>query len=281
MKKALIVALCSTTALLVACNDNSNGEENDTANNNEETEMTETDTDDETDNTDEDDMTAEDVVNEAIALFDDLESLYIEMEGSGDVDFGSEDMDEELDDVEMDLDMNTKEWIFSEGDEMYNRTETEVGVGVESDEESGADEVVSYGFTDYDDPNYMIMYDEGDTEATRVENSMEFDFSTLAHEYEDLLENAELTLVGEEEVNGYQAYHIEAEMDDEVRSYWFDTENFYAVRLEVEAGQDEEGGFSSQDDVIDYELNPSFDESLFQVPDDIEVVDGDAGDTIG
>ncbi|GAF22765.1 hypothetical protein JCM19047_2534 [Bacillus sp. JCM 19047] len=247
MKKALVVALCSTTALLVACNDNSNGEENDNNTANEETEMTETnDETDETDDTDEDTMTAEDVVNEAIALFGDLESLYVEMEGSGDVDFGSEDMDEELDDAEMDLDMNTREWIFVEGEDMYNRTETEIGVGVENDEESSADEMISYGFTDYDDPNYMIMYDEGDTEATRVENAMDFDFTMLAEEYKDLLDNAELTLVGEEEVNGYQSYHIEAEMDDEVRSYWFDTENFYAVRLEVEAGQDEEGGFSSK-----------------------------------
>lgn len=286
MKKTWLVALCSTTVLLAACTDGEDENTEENANGNGETEET-------TDQAAEDDeLTAEDILQEAIALYDGLEGLYIETVGEGDIDFSideediEDEIDEEANSAELGLEMNIRQWTFVDGDDFYDRSEQEMIMNVETDSDASTEERVSYSFTDYDDPAYAIMYDEGDDEAIRIERDLDFDFSHMAQRYEDLLDNAdELTLVGEEEVNGYQTYHIEAEMDGETMSFYFDQDTYFSVRDEVEGGDDMDttldGGFQAEDDVIDYELNPEFDESLFQAPDDMEVTDGEISDTIG
>jgi len=287
MKKTWLVALCSTTVLLAACTDGEDENTEENANGNGETEET-------TDQAAEDDeLTAEDILQEAIALYDGLEGLYMETVGEGDIDFSideediEDEIDEEANSAELGLEMNIRQWTFVDGDDFYDRSEQEMIMDVETDSDANTEETVSYSFTDYDDPAYAIMYDEGDDEAIRIERDLDFDFSHMAQRYEDLLDNAdELTLVGEEEVNGYQTYHVEAEMDGETMAFYFDQDTYFSVRDEIIGGDDDmdttlDGGFQAEDDVIDYELNPEFDESLFQAPDDMEVTDGDISDTIG
>ncbi|MFS0788197.1 hypothetical protein ABC345_17685 [Shouchella sp. 1P09AA] len=287
MKKTWLVALCSTTVLLAACMDGEDENTDENANGNAETEET-------TDQAAEDDeLTAEDILQEAIALYDGLEGLYMETVGEGDFDFSideediEDEIDEEANSTELGLEMNIRQWTFVDRDDFYDRSEQEMIMNMETDSEANTEERISYSFTDYDDPAYAIMYDEGDDEAIRVERDLDFDFSQMAQRYEDLLENAdELTLVGEEEVNGYQTYHVEAEMDGETMAFYFDQDTYFSVRDEIVGGNDDmdttlDGGFQAEDDVIDYELNPEFDESLFQAPDDMEVTDGDISDTIG
>lgn len=287
MKKTWLVALCSTTVLLAACTDGEDENTEENANGNGETEET-------TDQAAEDDeLTAEDILQEAIALYDGLEGLYMETVGEGDIDFSideediEDEIDEEANSAELGLEMNIRQWTFVDGDDFYDRSEQEMIMDVETDSDANTEETVSYSFTDYDDPAYAIMYDEGDDEAIRIERDLDFDFSHMAQRYEDLLDNAdELTLVGEEEVNGYQTYHVEAEMDGETMAFYFDQDTYFSVRDEIVGGNDDmdttlDGGFQAEDDVIDYELNPEFDESLFQAPDDMDVTDGEISDTIG
>ncbi|WP_099304076.1 hypothetical protein [Bacillus sp. Marseille-P3800] len=287
MKKTWLVALCSTTVLLAACTDGEDENTEENANGNGETEET-------TDQAAEDDeLTAEDILQEAIALYDGLEGLYMETVGEGDIDFSideediEDEIDEEANSTELGLEMNIRQWTFVDGDDFYDRSEQEMIMDVETDSDANTEETVSYSFTDYDDPAYAIMYDEGDDEAIRIERDLDFDFSHMAQRYEDLLDNAdELTLVGEEEVNGYQTYHVEAEMDGETMAFYFDQDTYFSVRDEIIGGDDDmdttlDGGFQAEDDVIDYELNPEFDESLFQAPDDMDVTDGEISDTIG
>ncbi|MFB4213305.1 hypothetical protein ACE1TH_15550 [Shouchella sp. JSM 1781072] len=287
MKKTWLVALCSTTVLLAACTDGEDENTEENANGNGETEET-------TDQAAEDDeLTAEDILQEAIALYDGLEGLYMETVGEGDIDFSideediEDEIDEEANSAELGLEMNIRQWTFVDGDDFYDRSEQEMIMDVETDSDANTEETVSYSFTDYDDPAYAIMYDEGDDEAIRIERDLDFDFSHMAQRYEDLLDNAdELTLVGEEEVNGYQTYHVEAEMDGETMAFYFDQDTYFSVRDEIIGGDDDmdttlDGGFQAEDDVIDYELNPEFDESLFQAPDDMDVTDGEISDTIG
>ncbi|UTR06014.1 hypothetical protein MM326_18345 [Alkalihalobacillus sp. LMS6] len=287
MKKTWLVALCSTTVLLAACTDGEDENTEENANGNGETEET-------TDQASEDDeLTAEDILQEAIALYDGLEGLYMETVGEGDIDFSideediEDEIDEEANSTELGLEMNIRQWTFVDGDDFYDRSEQEMIMNMETDSDASTEETVSYSFTDYSDPAYAIMYDEGDDEAIRIERDLDFDFSHMAQRYEDLLDNAdELTLVGEEEVNGYQTYHVEAEMDGETMAFYFDQDTYFSVRDEIIGGDDDmdttlDGGFQAEDDVIDYELNPEFDESLFQAPDDMDVTDGEISDTIG
>lgn len=284
MNKALIAALCSTTIMLAACGDNEDtDEQNDQTNGEESTEA----------NTEEqaEDMTAEEILTEAIAFYDDLDSLHVEREGSLNQEIDTPEQDEDMNDANVDMMTSDKQWQFQQEDGFYQRTE--IGMNMVVDEE-GEEEVedempTSYSFTDSEDPAYMITYEEGDNEALRYENptsdeSLSFDMH--GQEYEAILEDAELSLVGEETINGYDTYHIEADQDGEITEYWFDKDTFFEIKRTLDSSSESpDGEFSNEgggiDTVVDYEVNPDFDASLFQAPDDIEVVDGEIDDTIG
>ncbi|MCM2674494.1 hypothetical protein [Alkalicoccobacillus plakortidis] len=283
MKKAVIATLISSVTILGACNsDDSSTESTETDQVNE----NETTTTDEMDSNDE--LTAEEIVEEAIALYGDLEGLYVLREGSGDLNFEPPEEDE-AGNLDMELEMSTYEWTYVTDGDLYNRTESVMeSSGEEEGGESTNAESTSYSFTDIDEPSYLITYNEGDEEAVRIENptTEEFTFDMIGERYQGLLEEAELTLEGEEEVNGYQAYHITAEVDDGIEEYWFDTETFFEVKGEISMSSESEeqsvdSSVTAGDTVIEYKLNPDFDETLFQVPEDLEVVDGEIGDTIG
>ncbi|MDX6154516.1 hypothetical protein [Marinococcus sp. PL1-022] len=201
------------------------------------------------------------------------------------------DLDEEQENVpEGSFTTTTREtqWDYVRDGAYYNRLELDVTTeGEENGESFSEEEPTSYQFTDPEDPAYTITYDEGDEEAIRYDAGRSdegYDMSQGAAPYEQLLEEADLTYVGEEEVNGYDTYHIQAEMNDGSSDYWFDQETYYEIKSERETSADEEqaaGDATSNMEVVDFEVNPNFDESLFQTPEDIDVVDGELEDTVG
>lgn len=229
--------------------------------------------------------TAEEVLEGAVAFYEDLDGLYFVVESEMDMETdGEEDMPE----GEATTTTREVQWQFMTDEEYYNRLEVEMTTeGEEEGEEFSEEQPTTYQFTDIEDSSYTISYDEGDTEAIRYESGTDGgemdDLSSGAYQYEQLLEDAELTYVDEEEVNGYETYHIEAEQDGEVTEYWFDQETYYEIRQETsQSGGDESlaGSADNEIEVVEYEANPEFDESLFEAPDEIEVVDGELEDTL-
>ncbi|QKS72665.1 hypothetical protein FLK61_39315 [Paenalkalicoccus suaedae] len=226
----------------------------------------------------------QEIVENAIALFDDLESLHFTLESEINQQMDMEGMPE----GEINMYITETHWEFIQDGEYYNRLEVEaLSEGTEDGEEFTEEEPMNYSFTYLDDPTYQITYDEGDTEAIRFEQPIEqeesVDFSQWAFQLEDILMNAELTYEGTEEINGYDTYHVRAEMDGEVSEHWFDQDTYYEVQTVTssEAGEESPGDQTTISTVTDYELDPDFDESLFEAPEDVEVVDGSFEDTIG
>lgn len=281
MKKTIVLTVTGAV-FLTACGGESESQTA-TANETDETGTVEASS---TDGEAEESLTAEEIVEEAIAFYDGVTSLYMMSEGDVSVD-----LDEDLENVpEGNISTFIKEshWNFIKDGELYTRMDLEFATEGEEDGEAFSDEMpTSYQFSDPNDPSFTITYDEGDDEAIRYEQGVDpaqEDFSNWASMYENLLENAELTYVGEEEVNGFETYHISSDRDGQKTDYWFDQETFYEIKMEsettVEDAEHAAGDTSSSGAVIEYEVNPDFDESLFQAPDDIEVVDGELEDTL-
>ncbi|MFD2828924.1 LolA family protein [Corticicoccus populi] len=266
---------------LTACSDDSDTESNDTETSSEE-EVQEENSEETAENTE---PSAEDVLEEAAAFYDGLDGLYFVTESE--IDIAADGEEENMPEAELTQSITEKQWQFMEEDAYYNRLEVEMMMEGEEDGEAIDNAMpVNYQLTDLNDPDYTISYDEGDSEAIRHEsgtNAEEMDdLSTGAYPYEQLLENAELTYIGEEDINGFQTYHVEAEQDGETTGYWFDQETFFEVKQESGQNDDEAsvGAAESDIEIIEYEVNPAFDESLFTAPEDIDVVDGDLEDTI-
>lgn len=108
-------------------------------------------------------------------------------------------------------------------------------------------------------------------------------------QYENMIEDSELSYIGEENVNDFSTYVLESEEEEATSRLWFDQEAYFEVRSDAEADVDIEGddinegleeGFelNTTEEVLDYEVNPQMDDELFTVPDDMEVVDGDLED---
>jgi outer membrane lipoprotein-sorting protein len=279
MKKAIVLSVTGAV-FLAACGSEEEGQTA-TANETEETGTEEAVSEDT-----EDAPSAEEIVEEAIAFYDGLTSLYMVSEGEVNVAFDGE--QEDVPEGDISTSITETHWNFIREGELYTRMDLEFSTEGEEDGEAFSDEMpTTYQFSDLDDPALTITYDEGDEEAIRYEQGIDptqEDLSDWASLYETLLEDAELTYVGEEEINGYSTYHIEAERDGQVTEYWFDQETFYEIKMEsetaVEDAEHSAGDTSSSGAVIEYEVNPNFDESLFQAPDDVEVVDGELEDTL-
>ncbi|MEN0645385.1 hypothetical protein MKY91_19655 [Alkalicoccobacillus gibsonii] len=279
MKKAIVLSVI-VAVFLAACGSE---DESQTATANE---TEETGTEEAVSEDTEDAPSAEEIVEEAIAFYDGLTSLYMVSEGEVNVAFDGE--QEDVPEGDISTSITETHWNFIREGELYTRMDLEFSTEGEEDGEAFSDEMpTTYQFSDLDDPALTITYDEGDEEAIRYEQGIDptqEDLSDWASLYETLLEDAELTYVGEEEINGYSTYHIEAERDGQVTEYWFDQETFYEIKMEsetaVEDAEHAAGDTSSSGAVIEYEVNPDFDESLFQAPDDVEVVDGELEDTL-
>lgn len=289
MKKILLTSILSTTVLLTACGSDDNNEEADSNGQGTSTEENSNE-ENESDNNSDDSLTGEDVLNEAIALYDDVTSLYVVREGALDQDISMPDDEEEAGDASVEMNITESQLHVIQDGEFYQRNENSITsiVNEEGEDPEEQNMGTSISFTDADDANYLISYDEGDTEAIRYEgpDPSEFSFSDYSNPYEQMLENGEVELLGEEEINGFQTYHVSVEEDGEVTEFWFDTETFFEIQNTLQSeSESQDGEFQSEgggtNTVVEYELNIEPDMSQFQAPDDIEVVDGSVGDTIG
>lgn len=289
MKKTLAAALVGVLALSACGTDDENG---DTSNGNDEgqgdqeqTSENENSEEQEQEEQEEEPPNAEEIIDEAIAFYDDLEGLYFVTEGDMDMDLDEE--QENVPEGNITTTIQETQWDFIEDGTYYNRLELDMAMEGEEDGEAfSEDDPTEYQFSDLEDPTYTIVYDEGDEQAIRYEAGAQLeepDMSSWAGEYEVLRDEAALTFVGEEEINGFQTYHIEADNEGDVSEHWFDQETYYEIKWERHTSADEEhaaGDTASDSEVVEFEANPEFDETLFEAPDDIEVVDGELEDTL-
>ncbi|PPA68449.1 hypothetical protein [Jeotgalibacillus proteolyticus] len=187
--------------------------------------------------TSEDLPSAESILTSAAALYDGLDGVYYEVEKETTSEHQSEELLE-------------KQWIYDNEHGFFRHSEI-----------TEDDDITFHLFTDLEDPDYIFETNDKKGDAERYENPFpeNNDLALAGEQYEYLLENAELTFKGEEEVNGYETYHIEAAHDGIVSHYWFDQETFYEVKHSYNHPS---AHYSSE--VVDYELNPEFDESLFR-----------------
>ncbi|TDL31210.1 hypothetical protein E2R51_15615 [Jeotgalibacillus sp. S-D1] len=190
---------------------------------------------------------AEDILGQAASLHEELDSVYFKAERTTETAEGT-----------VDSSTVEKQWLYEQDENFYRHIEYE------------EEDRTSYLFTDLEDPNFLIEYAEGDDEAQRYENAFteNADLGHGAHSYEYLLEHAELSLIGEEEVNGYQTYHVQATQEGQTTDYWFDQDTFYEVKTQYQSF----GTETYSTEILDYELNPEFDKGLFQAPDEIETL---------
>lgn len=223
MKKLFTLSLTSML-ILAACNDDSDAD----SEGNEETDdqSQEETTDSEVSNEKETEPEAEEILSEAASFYDDLDGLYFQSSGEVNIETGGE--ESEIPEADLTHSINESQWEFMTDDEYYNRLEVETTIeGEEEGETVYNEEPVTYQFTDLTDTSYLISYDEGDAEAVRYEGGTDAedmnDLSAGSAQYELVLDEAdEFNYVGEEEVNGYQTYHIEVVQNDEITKYWFD-----------------------------------------------------------
>ncbi|MBM7631026.1 hypothetical protein [Geomicrobium sediminis] len=231
----------------------------------------------------ESDPFAEEVVQRAAMFFEDLDGLYFEVEGQLDV---TVDRDGNVIEDGENVTMLEKHWHYMKDDEYYNRFQIDT---IQETEENGElkveEEPTSYTFTDRDDPEYQFDYNEGDESAIRYEVDRVEEIESIpgAAPHERRLEESVLTYLGEEDVNGYQTYVVQSEIDDMQMTHWYDQDTYYEVQSETVISRDDEDNVETISiiTVLDFEKDPEFEESLFTVPDEVEVVEGDIMDTVG
>ncbi|WP_139148924.1 outer membrane lipoprotein-sorting protein [Alkalicoccus daliensis] len=257
MKKRYILSFTSVM-VLAGCGDNT-AEENETNDNgndeiNEEAEN----------NAQLEEEEAAAILEEALAEFDEIESVYRERPIDSDGD-------------DPDITGEEKEWVFVEdGDVLVHR-----------EREFPEEELRTYMFTDREDPEYAIFYEEGSQEAIRYQipetptGAEEVAWFQQQQElFEAILEDGEAELLRDEELNGFDTYVLETFYQD-VSYRWFDQETHFQVRAEVDVDLEGPGIVESNieereltEEVYTYEINPTFDESLFELPEDMELAEG-------
>ncbi|EZH66574.1 hypothetical protein DH09_11680 [Bacillaceae bacterium JMAK1] len=277
-KSSLLIGM---SLLLIACNADEEGSEGEiTATSNQEQPQSSEDPKEGTEG--ESDPFAEEVVQRAAMFFEDLDGLLFEVEGQLDV---SVDRDGNVIEDGENFTMLEKHWHYLKDDEYYNRFQIDTIQETEENGESKVEEEpTSYTFTDVDDPEYQFDYNEGDESAIRyeVDRVEEIELIPGAAPLERRLEESVLTYLGEEEVNGYQTYVVQSVDEDMETTHWYDQDTYYEVQSETVISRDDEDNVETISiiTVLDYEKDPEFEESLFTVPDELEVVEGDMMDTI-
>ncbi|CAM3872415.1 hypothetical protein [Alkalicoccus chagannorensis] len=224
---------------------------------------------------------AETVVDEAAALYEEIDGFYVERETVHEREEDMEDMNgvqsaEGMPEGGTDLMIEERVWMIEEDGEVWERLEVQDTIyGEEDGEPVEIEGPEAVRFTDQEDPAYQISYNRGEAEASRGEPFAQGDVASEADTYDRLLDEADLTLDGEEEINGVDTYRIDVEEEDLVSTYWFDADTFFEVKRESaeEEGGTGMGGDPGSREVLDYDLDPAWEEDLFEPPEDVEVIE--------
>ncbi|MDX8047298.1 hypothetical protein SH601_15110 [Gracilibacillus sp. S3-1-1] len=95
----------------------------------------------------------------------------------------------------------------------------------------------------------------------------------MEHTLKHIRETHDIETVGDEEINGFDTYHIKAipKEDDMLRGeeeYWVDKENWFVIRTLSKSGD-----VTVEYTVTELEMNPSFDEETFtmDIPDGVNI----------
>lgn len=242
----IIIYLLVPTTLLLACNnentDNnqeSSIENNENADNNQELSVENNKNAD-----DSQELSAEEIVNNASQAHEEREDYFwhwiIEIEDGETHEY--------------------KRWLFHDED----------GLEMERTERTIDDSPTEYIVT-INSGTQQISYFEGD-DVARVEERTESE-ADLELALQNIAERDDMELVGEEEVNGFNAYHITFDEED-ILDYWFEKDGYQVVRKE---SSDEDAPNYVVENTIDFDQNPEYDESLFDtdsfIPEGVEIVE--------
>ncbi|GAK10218.1 hypothetical protein [Geomicrobium sp. JCM 19038] len=244
-------SLLSFLIILVACTD---GEEQDT-------EIP--DESEEAEETVEHDEQAVDILNEAISFYDDLSGLYVEREHIIDVEDGGRQAFE-------------YEWMYALEDDEPQQFRHEVHHFDQLNQEDDEEATVQVTFTNLEQDGYIVEYTSDTNEGFTYPNRQARDTYLAVPMYEHALEHAQLSYGGEEEVGDYNTHHIIVTEDQHRTHYWFDQETFFEVQSQYEYNAENESDDEVQNlndgrRVVDYTVDPEFDESLFEVPSNVTI----------
>lgn len=255
MKKSYILSF-TAVLLLVGCGENNAADEETN------TENASEDTNEGQNNEPAEEEKAADVLEKARAELGDMNSVYRERP------FDSDDDDPDVTGTE-------KEWVFIEDGEVF----------IHREREFPEEDTRTHVITDRENPAYAIFYEEGDEEAIRYEppeavSEEEVWFRQFEELLEGVLQEGEFSYEGEEEINGYQTHEVEM-MYIDISNRWFNEETHFQVRAEIDIDLEGPGVVNTNmeereltEEVYDYEINPAFDESLFELPEDLEIIEG-------
>ncbi|AOM81814.1 DUF2092 domain-containing protein [Salisediminibacterium beveridgei] len=123
-----------------------------------------------------------------------------------------------------------------------------------------------------------LHYTEGESEAHLIEEQrMDGYAADLSGEEPMILEYLDThrsSYEGTEDINGYTAHHISFRNGDEEVEYWFEQDSYFLLRHISSLDEQE-----TEVAVLDYELDPEFDEALIRfynvINDDTEIIETD------
>ncbi|MBB5174299.1 LolA family protein [Texcoconibacillus texcoconensis] len=195
----------------------------------------------------------EDILANALSESDELDAFYMET-----------DMQISMEGEETEK-MNAKEWHFPE----------DSGISKDRKELTRNEGTTTYIVSDGD---MSLSYEEGDTEAVQnevIQAEMESELNQRLQMVEDYQDTHDIELVGEEEVNGRDTYHVLMETSDEEAAnedveVWIDQENWLLMKQISHMGD-----LRLTFEIIDLDTDPEYDEELFtlDLPEDVEIVD--------
>ncbi|MFB4159514.1 hypothetical protein ACE1TF_06485 [Geomicrobium sp. JSM 1781026] len=261
-----LLGVTSLSLVLIACNGDADTSEETDNETDEETTGQSDEEDDVAEADDDGEMTVEEIIDAAIAAEDDFQSIYSHSVMTTGVDGDTEaDVPEEETGVAQEEELI--EYIYHHEDgSVSNRMERMID-GEPTEYTAG-------------DSEYTLTYTEDEDVAYRVEQvdveGDPADVNVRENQFDQMMEDYEVTLEGEEEINDYMTYHLTFSDEEEVRHYWIDQDTFEVIRLENEHA---ENPFRITFEVLEYELDIDYDEAFFQledvIGDDVEIEDRD------
>lgn len=253
MKKHYILAvMVSFLLILAACNDTG---ENDAEDNGNGTDTPEVDQTEEGEVNEEEEL-LEGALDALSGIDQRYEEATITMEMSLDEELEEELGGEENAETESSTTMHMYSWQMNNEDgTVSERTEIETDGGP-VEYSASDDSETSINYTEGDDTAYEI--EMLDVEANPAEIQMEED------QIREMMDTHNITYEGETAVNEYDAHHFVFTDGEEEIDYYFDTETFVIVQMEMSSN---DGEVTTSMELEDYALDFDYDEGFFQLED--------------